>query len=88
MKGERRFSPLFKHSLKYGLDFNLLNDDVKHSRNIIKSLLDLTATPEHIDTYKDHSTEELEATLLFIDMLMLIPEDWRDIHEDADNEPE
>ena len=69
-------------------DYNLLNDNFEYSRNIITSLLDGTATPDHLDTYKDRSPEELKATLLFIDMLALIPEDWRDIHEDADNEPE
>lgn len=64
-------------------DYNALDDNLIFSRNVVSGLLTGTASDEQRDTYKDHQPNELLATLLFMDVLRQIPEEWRDIHAET-----
>jgi hypothetical protein len=61
-------------------DYNLLDSNISFCQKLINDLLRKTATADIQDTYKEHSREELNATLYFLDSLRFTPEDWRDIH--------
>jgi len=73
-------------------DFNALDHNLAYCKRWVKAMLaqlysvgfDPPVTNLdriEIETYEPHDKAELQASLLLIDMLELIPEDQRDIHD-------
>lgn len=61
-------------------DDNLLDDNLSFCYELIQGLLESRSQLKLDDDYKGHSTRELAATSSLLDILRLIPEEWRDIH--------
>lgn len=67
-------------------DYNLLDNNLEFCSRLIASLLDGTATPEQVDTYRDRSETEWRATFCLLEILKAIPEVERDMHGGLDGD--
>ncbi len=66
-------------------DYNALDHHLEFCRHLVRGMLKVGATQEEIDKAQDydpdeHDATELRASLLFLDLLALVPQEWRDIH--------
>jgi hypothetical protein len=63
-------------------DYNLIDEHLDWTRqNVLRVLT------EQWDSFGDHEIDELRATLQFLRLLKLIPEDWRAVHgEECDDD--
>lgn len=71
-------------------DYNLLDDDLAFCRGFVQAMLskDEVFVSESgsrmiLAEFDPHDENELKASLLLLDMLALVPEEWRDIHAEA-----
>jgi uncharacterized protein YozE (UPF0346 family) len=65
-------------------DYNALDHNLTTCRERIQAMLDDAAIPKERDYFsRIHDFAELHAGLYLLDMLALIPEDWRDIHAES-----
>jgi hypothetical protein len=75
-------------------DYNALDHNLVFCRGFVQAMLnrDEVFQPDEgrpivLKEYEPHDEKELRASLLLLDILTLIPEEWRDVHaETVDDE--